>query len=170
MLLTFLSFFYTVFAVQETNIPALRQLFYEARDNDDKAELLFKQIGNYEGREGILVAYKAGAYALKAKHGANPLNKLKNIKKATRYFSEAVQLDPDNLEIRFMRYAVEDQTPGSLGYSEHVAEDKKLLLDGLALYPKSGFTPETARIARDYLQQYCKCSEQEKQILQQVKL
>ncbi|MBK0402188.1 hypothetical protein I5M27_04285 [Adhaeribacter sp. BT258] len=167
---TFWSFFHSVFAAQEINIPALRQLFYEARDSEKKADLLFEKIGNYGGKEGILIAYKAGAYALKAKYGANPLNKLKNVKKAQQYFSEAVQRDPQNLEIRFMRYAVEVQTPDFIGYSEHVNEDKNLLLNGLRKFPNSGFTLETATIARDFMRQYCECSEQEKQFVQQLRL
>jgi hypothetical protein len=170
LLLTFWGFFYSVFAGQETDIPALRRLFYEARDSEAKAEQLFKEIGNYEGGEAILIAYKAGAYALKAKHGTNPLNKLKSIKRAQQYFTEAVKRDPENLEIRFMRYAVEVQTPGSLGYSKHVQEDKELLISGLKSYPNAAFTPETARIARDFLRHDCKCSEEEKQFLQQMEL
>src|SRR5688572_14231301 len=170
MLLSFLTFLNTVSVAQQLDVKALRQLFYEARENEDKADLLFEKVGNYSGQEGILISYKAGAYALKAKYGANPLNKLKYVKKSQEYFSEAVQREPQNLEIRFMRYAVESQTPEFLGYSEHVKDDKNMLLDGLKRYPKSGFTSETARIARDFMRQNCACSEEEKQFVQQLKL
>lgn len=170
LLLTFWALFYSVFAGQELNIPALRQLFYEARESEKKADLLFKQVGNYGGKDGLLIAYKAGAYALKAKYGANPINKIKHVKKSQQYFSLAVQRDPQNLEIRFMRYAVEVQTPGVLGYSEHLAEDKKMLLDGLRNFPRSGFTRETAIIARDFMREHCECTKQEKEFVQQLKL
>ena len=130
---------------------------------------MFDKVGNYGGDEGILIAYKAGAHALKAKYSANPINKIRHIKKAQHYFSEAVQRDNKNLEIRFMRYAVEVQTPRGLGLSHHVAEDKAMLLEGLKKYPDSGFTAETATITKNFMQAHCDCTSEEKQFVAQWK-
>src|SRR5690606_17265537 len=160
----------SVFAFSQPEVKALRQLFFEARDSEKKADELYDKVGDYQGNSAILIAYKAGAHALKAKYGFNPMSKLKHVKHSQQYFSEAVQRDPADLEIRFMRYAVEVQTPAMLGYSEHVEEDKALLLKGLLEYPASGFTPETGRIARDFLRQHCACSSSEKEFLQQMQI
>lgn len=169
-LLTFFLYFHTVFGVQEPPVAELRQLLYEGSENEDQADALFKKVGNYKGSDPVLIGYKGAAFALKAKHGFNPIGKLKHIKEAQQYFNQAVAAAPQNMEVRFLRYSVEAQTPKMLDLSAHVSEDQALLLEGLHRYPKADFTPETARITRDYLVQYCTCSDEEKDFLTKLKL
>ena len=170
LLLTFFAFWASVFQPSEPDINELRELLLKGSENKDQAELLFDKVGNYEGNDALLIGYKGAAYALKAKHGANPLGKLKNVKKAQTFFAAAVSAAPQNPEVRFLRYSVEAQTPARLNLSKHLTEDKDLLIKGLKHMPGSGFTQYTARIARDYLLQYCTCSDEEKEFLKGLKL
>ena len=41
---------------------------------------------------------------------------------------EAVKKQPDNLEIRFLRLAIQTNLPTFLNYSDNIIEDKKYLL------------------------------------------
>jgi hypothetical protein len=170
LLLLFFGLLPSVFALQNYDVKELRRLLNEGNENKKAAGQLYQKVGEYSGEDGLILAYKASAYGLRAKHSGNPLKKLKSIKASSRIFTQAVQKDGSNLEIRFMRYAVEYNTPKSLDLSTHVNEDKTILISALKQYPSSGFTPETAKIARDFLQLYCHCSEEDKLVLQQVKL
>lgn len=170
LLITFLSVLTTVFFKQDYDIKELRRLLNEGKESEKPANELFNKVGKYSGEDALLLGYKASAYALRAKYSGNPLKKLKSIKTASRIFNSSVAKDGKSLEIRFMRYAVETQTPKSLHLSKHVTEDKTMLLEALQHYPQSDLTPETARIVRDFMQQYCECTEEEKQTLNSVKL
>jgi len=170
LFLTFFAVLHSVFQPTEPDVNELRELLLKGSENKEQAKVLFEKVGNYEGNDPLLIGYKGAAFALKAKHGANPLNKLKNVKKAQALFATAVSAAPQNPEVRFLRYSVEAQTPASLNLSKHLTEDKDLLMQGLKNIPGSGFTAYTARIARDYLLKYCTCSEQEKEFLNGLKL
>jgi hypothetical protein len=170
LFLTFFGFLASVFVPQDQNVKELRRLMNEGKDSKSAAAQLYEKVGEYAGSDPLLLGYKASAYAFRAKYSSNPLKKLKSIKTSSRIFTDAVAKDGNNLELRFMRYAVEVNTPKSLDLSAHVNEDKGILIEALRKYPKSGFTPETATIARDFLKQNCSCSEEEKQVLENVKI
>jgi|SRR6478735_608366 len=167
---TFFVWLSTVFLLQDASVAELRQLLFEGSANEDKAHQLFEKVGDYKGSDPVLIGYKGAAFALKAKYGFNPVGKLKHIKTAQKYFNDAVAAAPENMEVRFLRYSVEAQTPKMIDLSAHVPEDQALLMEGLRKYPKSNFTPETARITRDYMVQHCTCNEQEKEFLKKLKL
>ena len=168
--LTFFAILSSVFQPQEPDINELRELLLKGSENKEQAKQLFGKVGNYEGHDPLTIGYKGAAFALKAKHGGNPLNKLRNVKKAQVFFATAISAAPQNPEVRFLRYSVEAQTPARLNLSKHLTEDKNFLIQALKNIPGSGFTEYTARISRDYLLQYCTCSEQEKEFLKGLKL
>jgi hypothetical protein len=155
---------------QEYNILEVRELLTDSGENKEKSTKLYDKIGNYSGDNAVLIAYKAAAYALKAKYATNPFKKLKFIKTSSKFFDEAVQRDDKNLEIRFVRFAVETKTPAKVNLSKHVEEDKNILIQAIRDYPKSGIEPDLARKARDFLKQYCKCSEEEVKTMDEIKL
>jgi hypothetical protein len=170
LLLTFWTFLATFFPGQEFDIKDLRALLNEGKTSKAAAENLYDKVGDYSGEDALILGYKASAWALRAKYSGNPIKKLKSIKGSGHIFSDAVNRDPQSLELRFLRYAVEAQTPKSLNLSKHLEEDEGVLLEGFRKYPNSAFTPETARIARDFLMEFCTCAEEEKQMLSQVKI
>ena len=170
VLITFLALIGSVFFAQEPVIQELRELVFQGSENKAKARVLFEKVGEYEGNNPVLIAYKGVAFALKAKHGANPINKLKNVKKAQALFTTAINAAPKNPEIRFLRYSVESQTPARLNLSKHLTEDKDHLIQGLQDIRTSGLDQTTARIIRDYMLEYCTCSAQEKVFLNGFKL
>jgi hypothetical protein len=170
--LTFLAFLATIFSsfAEEFNMKELRETLRTASDTKANSTKLFEKVGGYSGEDAVLISYKAAAHAIKAKFATNPLKKLKFIKASARIFEEAVQRNNKDLEIRFVRYAVETQTPAKIKLSKHVEEDKNMLMQAIRDYPKSGFHPDVARLARDFLKQNCSCSEEEKKELEAFKL
>src|SRR4051812_45803020 len=111
LLLTFWSFFATVFYTQGYDIPELRRLLNEGKESKKSAATLYEKVGSYSGNDALIMGYKASAYALQAKYSGNPFKKMKAIKTSSGIFTQAINQDGENLELRFMRYAVEVQTP-----------------------------------------------------------
>jgi hypothetical protein len=170
ILTIFFTFLGTVFQPSEPDITELRALLVNGADNKESGEKLFSIVGDYSGQNALFLAYKAAAHAIKAKYAVNPLKKKKFIKNSSSIFSDAVARDQQNLEIRYIRFVVETKTPAKVKLSQHLEEDKNILVQAIRDYPKSGFAPDMARLVRDFLKQNCKCSEEEIKALDQKKL
>lgn len=76
----------------------------------------------------LILAYTGTLEALKAKHNWNPYQKLKYVALAQKTLKKALKADPDNLEIRFMRFSVQHYTPEFLGFSRELAQDRKVIV------------------------------------------
>lgn len=116
---------------QEYDMKELRETLRVASDSKENSTKLFEKVGNYSGEDAVLISYKAAAHAIKAKYATNPFKKLKLIKASARIFDEAMQRNDQDLEIRFVRFAVETQTPAKIKLSKHVEEDKNILLQAI---------------------------------------
>ncbi len=69
-----------------------------------------------------------------AKHATNPLSKYSYFNKGKKALENALKKDPNNLEIRLMRFISQEQTPAFLGYNKDLKSDKTFIL---AEYKKS---------------------------------
>jgi hypothetical protein len=70
----------------------------------------------------------AGAYrGLLARDGGYPISRLKNARAASSMLNTAVSVDEFDPKWRLLRLILETETPGWLGLSTHVQEDKAFL-------------------------------------------
>ncbi len=117
-------------AVLDTSsLDTLRNTFYKAVESEDKTE----ELGNYIKRNfskdyrkypPLVLAYYGGMLTLKAKHSFNPFLKFKYVLEGMDRLTEAVNLRPGSLEIRFLRFSVLNYLPSFFGYSEETKNDK----------------------------------------------
>lgn len=152
------------------NISELRGQYVKASKEEAAAKHFHKKMSAYEDNDPVVLAYKAASEAVMAKYVWNPYSKLKQLKAANAIFEDAVALDKDNAEIRFLRFTVEHYVPRYLNLSAHVEEDKKLIIDSLKAYPDSNLSKPLARSMRDFLLSKDHCSEEEKKILRQISI
>jgi hypothetical protein len=151
-LLLFSLFILSTTSVDELN--SARAYFQSGRDNKASAEKLQKLT---QGKESaILKAYNGGSLAILAKHQTNPLKKLDYLKKGLAIINNAVLLDAAEIEIRFVRFAVEENIPGFISFTSHVESDKKMLLNNL------NPTHSNYTMIKSYLLNSTKISETEK--------
>ncbi|TAG92992.1 MAG: hypothetical protein EAZ20_02050 [Bacteroidetes bacterium] len=111
------------------DLDEIRKLFSEAAESQLKSSKLYTLLQNETGKIPILLAYRAGAEALQAKHSWNVLTKWTKIAQAMDLFKKAVDFSPNDIEIRFLRYSIQNNTPTILGYSENLTEDKQKMID-----------------------------------------
>jgi hypothetical protein len=131
--------------------PAILRRHYEQAASDKAAgEKFYKLLADYKDRDGLVLAYKGAAEAIRARD-ASMFNKLTYVQDAARTFEQAVSIDPRNPEIRFLRFSVESNLPAFLGLSKHVDEDKELLLNAALAHPNSGLDAEAFRTVRGFL-------------------
>jgi hypothetical protein len=113
--------------MQEIDLYEIRELFSKASESSFYTEKLSQKLEKTNSNP-LIIAYKACVKALQAKYTWNPLQKWADIDQASKFFEEAIKDAPEDIEIRFLRFSIELNTPSILGYSQHLEEDKKKLL------------------------------------------
>ena len=104
-------------------------MYYESVSNKDSSEKFSEIMQTLDVKKNpILVCYKGMSYMMQAKHNMNPISKLSAFNKGKEYLDLAAQYDVENVEVRFMRFAVQTNAPGMLNYSQNINEDKTLIL------------------------------------------
>ena len=132
------------------DLATLRRHYEQAAADKAAGEKFYQLTHNYQGSEALPLAYKAAAEAIRARD-ASMFNKLTYVQEAARTFEQAVAADPNNPEVRFLRFSVESNVPAFLGLSPHVEEDRQFLLYALLQHPKSGLDAEAFSTVRTFL-------------------
>lgn len=112
---------------QNISLEEIRALYQQAASSEEAAETLqrLEEVGE---EEPVLLAYKASGTMLMAKYAFSPFRKLSYFKEGKELLQQAVDAAPEKVEIRFLRFALQDSTPGFLGYKDFMEEDKEFLL------------------------------------------
>src|SRR5690606_1702562 len=76
----------------------------------------------------IDLAYLGAYQTIWANHVFNPLSKLATFKKGKNNIELAISKDPENVEIRYIRFSVQKNAPSFLGYNNNLEEDKDFLV------------------------------------------
>ena len=148
--------------------PATLRHYYELAAADKVAgEKFYELLADYQDRDALVLGYKAASEAIRARD-ASMFNKLTYVQDAAKTFEQAVSIDPQNPEIRFLRFSVESNLPAFLGLSKHVDEDKEMLLNAALSHPKSGLDAESFRTVRSFLVARGHVSDEQAQRLNQV--
>ena len=149
--------------------PATLRRHYEQAAADKTAgEKFYKLLADYQDHDALVLGYKAASEAIRARD-ASMFNKLTYVQDAAKTFEQAVGLDPQNPEIRFLRFSVESNLPAFLGLSKHVEEDKEMLLNAALNHPGTGLDAEAFRTVRGFLVGRGHVSESDAQRLSKVK-
>jgi hypothetical protein len=108
----------------EPDLHTIRKLLITALNSSKTTDSLYTNLGNIKNRTSLINGYMGTLQALKAKHAWNPYYKIKYLNDAEKTFKNAVTGDPTNIEIRFMRFSVEHNVPGFLGYTKNLVADR----------------------------------------------
>jgi hypothetical protein len=78
-------------------------------------------------------AYFAAGEMASAQYKFGPLAKLNTFNAGKKILDECAKTEPDNPEIRFIRYAIQLKCPAFLGYIKNKKEDKQVILRHMPL-------------------------------------
>jgi hypothetical protein len=109
---------------EQPNLHVIRKLLMSAINSGKVTDSLYRNLASIKNPTGLINSYMGTLEALKAKHSWNPYYKIKYLNDAEKTFKAAVTRDPHNIEIRFMRFSVEHNVPGFLGYTKNLIADK----------------------------------------------
>lgn len=116
----------------EPEIEEVKILFEASAHSKHSADRLLNLLSAIDSSSPpLLICYKGAAEMMQAKYGFNPINKFRRFKKGKILIEEAVKKEPDNIEIRFLRFTIQTNLPAFLNYNDDIKKDKIHLLANL---------------------------------------
>lgn len=111
----------------QINIEKLR-IDFEKSITDEKICLEnLNKLENTTSKNEVYLAYFGAFQTIYANHVFNPINKLTYFNKGKKNIEKAIKLNPNNIDIRFLRYSIQKKCPKFLGYKNNIEEDTNFL-------------------------------------------
>jgi hypothetical protein len=83
--------------------------------------------------EPLKLAYYAASEMASAQYKFSPIAKLNTFNSGKKKLDKAALEDPTNIEIRYIRYAIQSNAPSFLGYNKSIKEDRELIFKNLSV-------------------------------------
>lgn len=116
---------------QQSDLSVVRGLYQNAAEQETAAKKLLEITREDKTQRPVLLGYNGAGHMMMAKHVINPFSKMSHFNKGKNIYTSAIAAAPQNLELRFLRFSVQAEAPGFLGYKQNIEEDKELLLKGV---------------------------------------
>ena len=138
----------TVFGVLNTSsqnleIDDLRDEYLKALHDFEEAERVYNLFLKVENPSAKVLAYTGALEAIMTKTTWNIFKKVNYLNKSENSFNLAIEKDPNDVEIRFMRMAVQYEIPEYLGFSDDIETDRKFIVKHINKFNPSEFDHET---------------------------
>ncbi len=150
------------------DIDILRKEYLKAVDDDKGVDYLLGVLSKFNSSDALVVAYQACLETLKAKMLWNPLEKLALTKQSQQTFSKAIALQPNHLEIRFLRYSIQLALPTYLFLSNDLVADKALIMKLIPQTAIENIGKENLGRILAFMLEKGQCTPSEKEEIRQV--
>ena len=114
--------------LSQSQMKAVKADLIRAVESSKTTDSLYNKLSVLKSKTAIVTAYTGALLALKAKHAWNPYSKIANVNRSLKTLEQAIKMDKESLEIRFIRFSIEYNTPSFLGYGKNLDEDRKEIL------------------------------------------
>lgn len=117
---------------QVLSLAEIRTEFPKAVKEEESCSGLYKKmLRGSDTSDAVWMAYHGTITATMAKYTLNPFRKLQYFKDGKILLEKSIAKDSKNIEIRFLRFTVQDHCPFFLDYHQELETDKKYILDNL---------------------------------------
>jgi len=111
------------------DIAEIRKIYTNAAKSETLAkEFTAKIAGVSDDNDKTLWAYKGASLTLIAKFANNIPDKINNLKEGAKMIDGAAASEPNNIEIRLIRFSVQESVPKIVNYRQNKKEDKAFIL------------------------------------------
>ena len=133
-----ISFFFIIICnAQTNNLDQIRKSYLESAQSEENINKLISTCEEYKFKnDSIIYAYRTVADLMLIKYKYNPLYKLKLFTEYSRKLDLIVTNNFKNIEIRFLRYCVQKQTPRFLGYYDNLELDYQFIIQNIDIQSK----------------------------------
>lgn len=130
-IITFFCFLSLNTLGQSLDIDQVRDLFVNADKKKETCSKLLDLTDDFKENSYLAEAYNATAKMISSKHIINPYSKWTTFIDGKNKLEKVIELNPLNLEFRFLRYCIQIEAPKFLSYSSNLKEDYKFISNSL---------------------------------------
>jgi tetratricopeptide (TPR) repeat protein len=134
---------FTCLNAQDKAMQELRPHYMTTLQDADNAPDVYEKFLEVDNPSAKVLAYKGALEAIMTRTTWNVFKKLSYLRKSEKSFEKAVELAPNDMEIRFMRMAVQFEIPEYLGFSEDLETDKAFVVKHISNFKAENFDRET---------------------------
>jgi len=155
---------------QDINVQKFRKLLYDSHKNEKIARQFHSETRHIgKTHPPILQGFKGMSEFMLCAHLNLPWEQLSLFYKGKNQLEEAIKTDPNNAELRYFRFITQTNIPSILGYSDHIVQDKLVLIAYLKNQSKQINKDEDLfKRIKDYLLQCSQCGELEKKLIRNL--
>ncbi len=129
----FLILVFSCFLGHAQDLEQIRKSYPPAVESAEITKKLNSELSNItSNNDPVSVAYKGAVLTLMAKFAKSKKDKKKYFKEGVSLIENAVSADSKNIEIRYIRLSVQENSPKFLGYHKNIEEDKQFILKNFA--------------------------------------
>ena len=148
--------------IQSLDLNTIRVAYKEAAQDKTKVEAFYKKLSQVTKSDRIeLVAYKGAAIALLAKKSKTIKRKKEGFIEGVSLVEYAIEKAPHNIEARFVRLGIQENTPKLLKYKGNIDEDKHFILKQFPNIKSSSLKNHI----KDYISQSKVFTDEEKSVI-----
>lgn len=129
----FILFFTLVsLGLYATNREDLRSAFIDASQNQKLRESFHDSVAEMDLKQPFVQAYFGASKTLLAEVFLNPYSKYTNFKEGTVLIDKAITAEPNNPELRYLRFLIQSNSPDFLGYNDNKNEDYSIITEAIS--------------------------------------
>lgn len=156
--LFFITFFFSIVGNAQ-DLKDIRTQYPKAIGSAEITEKLDDALANVDSSgKSLSLAYKGAVLTLKAKFSKKKSDKKDFFKEGVSLIESALKADASNIEIRYIRMSVQENSPRFLGYHKNIEDDKEFILKN---YPNVS-SKELKSVIKDFVMNSENFSESEK--------
>lgn len=114
------------FTASNLSITEVRNAYEKAVYSEQVANELLDKLNSTNNN--TLLGYKGTVTMMMAKHVFSPYKKLNYFKAGKEILEQAILKEPLNIELRFLRFSIQSNSPKFLDYHSNLFSDKSFLL------------------------------------------
>ncbi len=163
-----LSIFFVQQSFSQTSLlRETRNLFFQAAEDKKQTTALITLLDNQQQPlSALMMGYKGAATAMDAENYVMPNRKYSQFKEGRKILEDAIIKDPENAELRFLRFQIQVHSPAFLGYQNQIEQDKKEVMKYLNLqHNNMTEDPDFLRKMVDAMRKSGKLTDEEKKLL-----
>lgn len=148
-------------------IDTVRTAFYRAVENESETDKLLAAIikAYPQSSPPLFEGYIGALETLKGKFAYNPYAKYHYVTQGLSKINRAVQAEPENLEIRFIRFSVLHHLPPLFGIEKSRNEDAETICKIIASGKTSEYPPQLLTGVVDFMLSSGRLTGQQKQMI-----
>ena len=131
ILISFLLTSMLLTSLNNSDMNEVRTNFNLAVQDKNIWKKMMEKLEQYNEKSSVYLAYLGGYQTIWANHVFNPLSKLATFKNGKNNIELAISKEPENVEIRYIRFSVQKNSPSFLGYNSHLKEDRDFLVKNI---------------------------------------